>query len=319
MKAPRILLLYFLIPFRLFAQQQLVPSYWPEHYFPLSIEGKNVRMAYMDVAPAKSNGEAVILLHGKNFNGFYWRNVIVWLSEKGYRVIVPDQLGFGNSDFPDIHYSFHLLASNTAALLDSLHIQRTIVWGHSMGGMVATRFALMFPEKVSKLILEDPIGLEDYRTFVPYKSVDEQLKTELGASYEKYLAYQKSYYPLWKPEYDSLVRIQALALQAPNFGEIALANALTYEMIYQQPVCYEFGDIKVPTLLVVGGADRTIVGKAALSEAQKKQHGIYPELGRKTASAIPGAKLDIIPGVGHIPHIQAFDPFIRIVASFLDR
>lgn len=128
-----------------------------------------MRMAYMDVAPASSsNGKCIILFHGKNFNGAYWRAVIAFLSKAGYRVIVPDQVGWGKSDYPDLHYSFHALAANNKQLLDALKINKVTVVAHSMGGILATRFTLLYPNLVSQLILENPIGLEDYRTFVPY-------------------------------------------------------------------------------------------------------------------------------------------------------
>ena len=59
-------------------------------------------------------------------------------------------------------------------LLDSLDIDEVTVAGHSMGGMVATWFALMYPDRTSHLILENPIGLEDYRkktSWVPADSL----------------------------------------------------------------------------------------------------------------------------------------------------
>ena len=115
----------------------------------------------------KPNGSAVVLFHGKNFPGAYWQDTIRFLSQNGFRVVVPDQIGFGKSSKPDIHYSFHLLAAITKQLLDRLDLKQVAVSGHSMGGMLATRFALMYPETVTHLILEDPIGLEDYRVSCP--------------------------------------------------------------------------------------------------------------------------------------------------------
>ena len=164
---------------------------YPVQYISLSIENKSVRMAYMDVVPAKPTGESIMLFHGKNFNGYYWKNVIPMLTEKGYRLIIPDQVGWGKSDKADLHYSFHMLANNNKTLLDSLHIDKVIVLGHSMGGMLAIRFALMFPLITQKLILEDPIGLEDYKTFVPYQPLSKIFKTERSATYESYKKYQQ--------------------------------------------------------------------------------------------------------------------------------
>src|SRR5205085_2259847 len=159
-------------------------------------------------------------------------------------------VGWGRSDKPDIHYSFHLLVANTKKLLDTLGINKVIVVGHSMGGMLATRFALMYPQSVEKLVYENPIGLEDYKTFVPYQSTDVQYSNELKANLESLKKYQQSYYPVWKPEYEQYVTAQYEALQTPNFQQATWASALTYQMIYEQPVLYEFKNITAPTLIM---------------------------------------------------------------------
>jgi pimeloyl-ACP methyl ester carboxylesterase len=286
-------------------------------YNHLSIERQPVKMAYMDVPAAKPNGHTVLLLHGKNFNGYYWKDVIAFLTAAGYRVIVPDQVGWGRSDKPNIHYSFHLLASNTKKLLDSLHIDRVHVIGHSMGGMLATRFALMFPQTVDKLIYENPIGLEDYRTFVPYTPLEKQFENELKATYQSYKAYQQTYYPVWKPDYEQYVAAQAEPLNSPNFEQTAWANAVTYQMIYEQPVVYEFKNIKVPTMIIIGQEDRTVVGKGLLAKEVAAQHGQYPQLGKWLQGQIKGSKLVKLKGVSHIPHIQVPDVFKKEVMQFL--
>ena len=132
---------------------------YPVNYITLNIQHQVLKMAYMDVQPAHSNGQTVMLLHGKNFCGAYWGQTAKVLTEKGYRVIVPDQIGFGKSSKPStLQYTFQLLAAATKAVLDSAGVGKVIVLAHSMGGMVATRFALMYPERVEKFILEDPIG-----------------------------------------------------------------------------------------------------------------------------------------------------------------
>ena len=285
---------------------------YPVQYLPLRVEGQDIRMAYMDVKPQNPNGKAVILFHGKNFGGYYWTDVIKALTTKGYRVIVPDQIGFGRSSKPFIHYSFHEFARYNKKLLDTLGIQKIIVLGHSMGGMLATRFTLMYPDMVEKLLLEDPIGLEDYRTFVPYESAEEDYKTELKTSYEsvkKY--YQSSYFTQWKPEYDYLVQIGANVNKSADFPRYAMVSALTYEMIYEQPVCYEFGLIKVPTVLFAGKEDNTIVGKALLTPEQQAMHGQYKVLAPETAKKISDCKIIMFDNCKHIPHIEVKDEFLK--------
>ncbi|WP_256002335.1 MULTISPECIES: alpha/beta fold hydrolase [Pedobacter] len=278
----------------------------PVKFFPVHTEGQDLRMAYMDIMPGRiSNGRTVVLFHGKNFGGYYWTNVIKALTDRGFRVIVPDQIGFGRSSKAFIHYSFHQMARWNKALLDTLKIQRASVLGHSMGGMLATRFALMYPERTEKLLLENPIGLEDYRRFVPYITTEEQYRTELKSTAESIRRYyQSSYFTVWKPEYEELVNIAAGVTASADFPRWARVAALTYTMIYEQPVVYEFYNIKVPTVLFIGKQDRTIVGKGLLTPDQQALYGRYTLLGKQTAAKIPGAKIVEFDACGHIPHIE---------------
>jgi pimeloyl-ACP methyl ester carboxylesterase len=289
-------------------------------YLPITIEGQDLRMAYMDVPPeGAGNGKAVLLLHGKNFFGAYWKDTIAFLARNGYRVIVPDQIGFGKSSKPDIHYSFHLLAVTTKKLLDTLGVKEVTVVGHSMGGMLAVRFALMYPETATRLVLENPIGLEDYRPIVPYVTMDELYRNEMNATETTIRAYHKTYYATWRPEYDEYVTVAARWKMSGEYPRMARSSALTYQMIYEQPVCYEFAKIKARILLVIGQADRTVVGKARVKKELLPFVGQYPELGRKTAALIPGATLVEIPGVGHIPHFEAKERFHKELLNFLGR
>ena len=86
-------------------------------------------MAYVDVAPdTQPNGKTVVLFDGKAFGCYYFHNLIEALTGSGYRVVAPDQIGWGKSPKPDIHCSFQLLAANTAALLDHLGVGRSASW-----------------------------------------------------------------------------------------------------------------------------------------------------------------------------------------------
>ena len=289
-------------------------------YISLQIQGEDLKMAYMDEQPFNYNGHNIMLLHGKNFGGAYWATTAKALLAAGYRVIIPDQVGFGKSSKPQhIQYTFQLLAQNTKAVLDSLHITKTSVLGHSMGGMLATRFTLMYPQVVEKFILENPIGLEDWKLKVPYQPVEAWYKNELKQNYASIRKYQsESYYDnKWKPAYDEWVNIQAGWTLSPEYARIAWNAALTYDMIFTQPVCYEFENIKAPTLLIIGQRDRTALGKAQASEEDRKTLGNYPELGKRTQQKIKGSKLVPIDNIGHLPHIEAFDQFIQPLLSFL--
>ena len=121
---------------------------YPVHFFSVTNDVQPLRMAYMDIAPTTAaNGKTVVLFHGKALGGYYFHNIIEKLTGSGYRVVAPDQIGWGKSPKPDIHYSFQLLAANTAALLDHLGVAKVAALGHSTGGMTASRRAVVRVEK----------------------------------------------------------------------------------------------------------------------------------------------------------------------------
>ncbi len=297
------------------------PYPFPVRFFPVTVQRQNVRIAFMDVSPAaRPNGRTVVLLHGKNFSGAYWEPTIRLLAAEGFRVVVPDQIGFGKSTKPaTFQFSFQVLADTTRAFIDSLHIDRFALVGHSMGGMLATRFALMFPERVEKLVLVNPIGLEDWKTVVPYRSIDQAYAEELRATPETIRNYQRtSYYAgRWEPEYEKMIALQAGWTRHPEYPRVAWCAALTSDMVFTQPVVYEFPRVRVPTLLIIGQRDRTAIGRAWAPKDVAATLGDYPALGRKAAAAIPGAKLVEIERAGHLPQVEAFERYRGALLEFI--
>jgi len=271
-------------------------------------------MAYMDVQPeGKANGRTVLLMHGKNFCAATWEATIAVLSQNGYRVIAPDQIGFCSSSKPEgYQFSFAQLAHNTQGLLQSLDIDKVTVIGHSMGGMLASRFALSYAQNVEQLVLVNPIGLEDWQAEgVPYATIDQLYANELKTDFEKIKAYQQKFYynGRWKPEYDRWVNMLAGMYAGDGKEIVALNQAQTSEMLFTQPVIHEFGQLKMPTLLLIGGKDRTAPGANRAPEQVAQRLGNYPELGRKAEQAIPGATLVPFPELGHSPQVEAPEVF----------
>lgn len=302
------------------ANEAFVPPF-PVRFLNLTIENEPVRMAFMDVAPtANANGRSVVLLHGKNFYGDYWGDTAKFLAAQGYRVIVPDQLGFGRSSKPDIAYSFDLLARNTAQLLDELKIERATIVGHSMGGMLAVRFARDYPSRTEKLVLDNPIGLEDYRFKVPPQTTQQWYQSEISnTDPAKITAFYQRYFATPNPKWDTLALPRIAVTRSGEFPRWATASALTYQMIMQQPVRHEFSLLKVPTLLIIGQEDRTAVGKNLVSADVAKTMGQYPQLGRTAQRDIPNSQLVELPNIGHIPHLEAPEKFRAALLNFLKK
>jgi len=285
---------------------------FPVSFHTFEAQAQSLRMAYMNL-PAKSGAPVIVLLHGKNFGGFYFAALAERLQKMGYRVFIPDQIGFGKSTKPkQFQYSFQALATFTDQLLEKEGITNYTL-GHSMGGMLATRMALLFPEKVKKLILVNPIGLEDWKTLVPYRPVDQVYRSELqsnAASIKKYQS--EAYYSGgWDPAYDELIKPAVGWTLHSDYPLVAWNSALTFDMIFTQPVFYEFKNVKVPTALLIGQKDKTALGKAWASPAAQKSMGNYPVLGRQAARLIPRAKLYALEGLGHVPFIENLDRFMK--------
>jgi pimeloyl-ACP methyl ester carboxylesterase len=293
---------------------------FPARHFELETQRQTLRMAYMDVRARAPNGRTVLLLHGKNFSASYWASTIRLLTQRGFRVIAPDQIGFGKSSKPERYqFSFQALSENTRALLAHLGVSRSVVVGHSMGGMLATRFALMFPALTEKLVLVAPIGLEDWKREVPPRSVDDWYAAELKATPDSIRAYQrKAYYAgQWKPEYEELIALSAGSTRHPDYPKVAWCSALLYDMIFNQPVLYEFDALRVPTLLLIGLRDRTAVGSAWAPPEVAAKLGDYAVLGKRASAAIPGAKLVELEGVGHVPQVEAFERYSTALLAFV--
>jgi pimeloyl-ACP methyl ester carboxylesterase len=296
----------------------------PIQRFELSSQGQNISMAFMDVAPTgQANGRTAVLLHGKNFCGATWEATVATLTQAGFRVIAPDQVGFCSSTKPrGYQFSFNQLAANTRALLASRGVERATVIGHSMGGMLAARYALSYPQTVEQLVLVNPIGLEDWQAEgVPYATIDQLYQGELKTSFDSIKSYQLRFYynGQWKPEYDRWVSMQSGMYAGPGKEIVAWTQAQTSDMVFTQPVVHEFGRISVPTLLLIGGKDRTAPGANRAPKEIAQRLGNYPELGRRAAAVIPHATLVEFPELGHSPQVEAPDQFHQALLRALSR
>ena len=289
------------------------PYPYPSSYLPLTLYGQDVRMAYMDVAPqGQANGHTVVLLHGNNFAGFYFGVVIDALRKEGFRVIVPDQIGYGRSSKPIIPYYLADMARNTRSILQRLNIDKAMIVGHSMGGMLAARFASQYPDATERLVLFNPIGLTDTRFNNPVGDPDEAYKRTLASTYQtiraslmRYVAHKPS---AWNSQFESYVRLRYAWTLSADWPRLARVQSLMNNLISLDPVVYDWAHIQAPTL-VYGGAEDMLAGTpAAFQEGMKR-----------IAATIPNgkARLELLPGLGHVPFMEAPERALPPLVAFL--
>jgi pimeloyl-ACP methyl ester carboxylesterase len=294
---------------------------YPVSLLPLVNDGEDVRMAYMDVAPAQPNGRTVVLLHGRNFPSSYWAPVIKMLSEAGYRVVVPDQIGFGKSSKPQGELHFDTLARNTIALLDHLKIDKAEIVAHSLGGMLGVRIARAYPERVAHLVLTAPIGLEDYRLYVPPKPTERMIEAEDKLTAEGYRKQLETNYAIKLPpdQITPFIEARFNMKGSPDYKRWLRAFVSSGQMIYREPVAHEIPLITEPTLFIMGGDDHNAPGRPNAPEALRGKMGQNADLAKKLAAQMPNARAEIIPNTGHLVFLEAPDKYRELLLGFLGR
>ena len=282
-----------------------VPYPHPVSFLDVKLGGEDHRMAYMDVAPVgQPNGQTVVLFHGMNFFAAAFRPTIEALRKEGFRVIAVDRLGYGRSSKPVIHYNLHIPARNTKALLDELGIERAAILGHSMGGMVATRFASTYPQTTTHVVMVNQIGLTDTRPGRPWTDPEDAYESVLGTSYQSVLRGHVRYYPRgWRPEYLEWVKYQYGLTLSGDWPRMARVRAAQRQILYEDPVVYEWKHIDTKALVIGGAEDRLVAD--------------YPAAARHVAEELQNAELVIFPEVGHAPAFEIPDRFHAEVIRFL--
>jgi pimeloyl-ACP methyl ester carboxylesterase len=289
------------------------PYPYPSKYLDISVYSQDVRISYMDVAPqGTANGHTVLLLHGNNFGGFYFKAIIDGLTREGFRVITPDQIGYGRSSKPIAPFNFNSQARNTWRILEHEKIEKVMVIGHSMGGMLAARFATQFPKSVERIVVYNPIGLTDGRFDRPMTPIDQAYQQNLKTDYQstraglsRYVAHDPK---AWNQEFETYTRIRYSWTLSADWPRLAMVQALIGQMLYADPVVYDWAHIQVPTL-AFGGAEDMLLGPA--KNFQDRMAFL--------AKSVPNGngRVLLIPGLGHVPHLEAPDQVLAPLVAYL--
>jgi 2-hydroxy-6-oxonona-2,4-dienedioate hydrolase len=258
-----------------------------------NVNGYMIR--YLEDGPP--DGKILILLHGLGASAERWSRVIPTLSTD-YRVIAPDIIGFDYSDKPAVEYTMDFFIEFLRSFLDNLGISKASIIGSSLGGHIASEFAIRFNHMVEKLVLVSPAGM--MRKSSP--ALDRYIMAAL------YPEYQRVYETFREMVYDPNAINQEILMDFVN--RMSLPNAKYAFMSTLLGIRYALGltgrlsNITAPTLLVWGENDTTI----PLAECANQYSGI-PNM----------EELVVMKKCRHIPPIEKPATFNRIVLRFLTR
>jgi 2-hydroxy-6-oxonona-2,4-dienedioate hydrolase len=251
------------------------------------------KIQYVDVG----TGPVVVLLHGLGGNSTNWAFNFAALSAK-YRVIAPDQIGFGRSDKPLINYRVGTYADFLDKFLDGLGVERATLVGNSMGGWIAALYAIKYPKRVERIVLVDAAG------FAPPKDLDLSTLSGLNPSTReqaRYLAGLVFFNPLFKTD----AAVDATLAARISAGDGYTIQSLV-ESIYRNEDMLDgkLAAVKQPTLIVWGRED----GLTPLARE-----------GEKFKREMPSAQFIVFDGCGHVPQVEKAAEFNAAVLKFLSQ
>jgi pimeloyl-ACP methyl ester carboxylesterase len=181
------------------------------------------------------------------------------------------------------------------------------------------RIARAYPDRVAHLLLTAPIGLEDYRLYVPPTPTEKILETEDRQTAEGYRKQLENNYSLRLPPdqvtpfIDSRFNIKGSS-EYPRWLHAFVSSA---QMIYREPVVHEIPLISQPTLFIMGADDHNAPGRPNAPEALRSKMGQNAELARALAASMPNARAEVIPDTGHLAFLEARARFDELMLGFL--
>ena len=246
------------------------------------------------------NGPSLTMIMGLGCSSRQWEWMVPLLS-RSFQVLTFDNRGAGRTGKPDMEYTTDLFAEDTCALLNTLRIEKTHIFGISVGGMIAQKFALKYPEKVNRLVLgctmpnfyhlppaaEDLQSMQESQLLPPDDSVEVMMQLFLS----------KKYFAANPDQTAKLKRI--MLIEKEEQGAEAFLRQLGAAMNHD--TLDEIKNITAPTLVISGSLDP-----------------IAPvENARFLAGQIPSSTLVEIPGVYHALWVEGVDTSSDSIVKFL--
>lgn len=250
------------------------------------------KIVYQEAGNA--NAPVIVMLHGLGGSSAHWATSIMPLAEK-FRVIVPDQVGFGKSDKPLISYRIGTYVDFLDAFLTQLKIEKATVAGISLGGWIAAQYAITYPKRVEKLVLVDAAGFAPPKDFDPrfFQNLFPTTRAQVKQSISLILFNTAL---INDAVVDSLMTQRFLAGDGYTIQQIIESVKRNEDYVDGQ-----LGQIKQPTLIIWGKQDKLIL----------------PVNGERYKREIAGSQLVVIDQAGHAPNMEKASEFNAALLKFL--
>jgi len=247
------------------------------------------RMHYEVEGPA--GGPVVVLVHGLGGRAEDWRNLAPYIAKAGFRVYLPDLIGYGRSQKPrDFSYSVHDEAAVVLDFLDALRLQQVDLGGWSMGGAIVQHVAADHPERVRRLMLFDSAGL------YVLPSWDTGLFTPSNPAQLDQLDMLLMPHPPRVPGF-----VARDILRVSDHRAWIIHRALDTMLTGQDATDKLLPQLKMPVLILWGGEDKITP----------------PSLGETMHRMLPQSEFDVVPGCGHLAPGQCALQMAPMVLAFL--
>ena len=247
------------------------------------------RLHYEVEGPA--NGRAVVLVHGLGGRAEDWRDLAPYVAKAGFRVYLPDLIGYGRSEKPaDFSYSVHDEADVVVGFLDALELKQVDLGGWSMGGAIVQHVAADHPDRVRRLLLFDSAGLYVLPNW------DIKLFTPESASQLDQLDVLLMPHPPKIPGF-----VARDILRVSNHREWIIHRALATMLTGQDATDKIVPQLKMPVLILWGGEDKIM----PVDQGEMLHH------------MLPQSEFDVIPGCGHLAPGQCAGQMAPKVVEFV--
>jgi 2-hydroxymuconate-semialdehyde hydrolase len=271
----------------------------------LAFYGLDLELGFIDAGGIRTfylsagSGRPLVLLHGAGGGGVLWAPVIDRLS-RYFRIIVPDVVGYGESDKPKRAYDRLFYAGWLRGFMDAMGLKKAGLVGNSQGGAIAVQCAMDHPARVTHLVLVCSAGLCPMRA-IGWPAMVDMIRAQLFVSQRsmlrlaRHLVYDAGKFPL-----DPAVRYLEAVANMPGGKRPFLNGRGRAVRPFKRK---ELSRIQCPTLILWGAEDRII----------------RPAVASIKPPVIAGATVKLMPGAGHTPFIDRPALFARHVTAFLSR